>query len=256
MNDQRRKLLTQSLVDTLQVYNEAYRAGRPLVSDGHFDALEEQLRLLDPTNPFLSVIVDDTEVTVAGPAEATTVDLDALSAATLALIPPAMVDAFLTQAPHTIVMGSQQKAMSLADSAMHTWLTDAAGLELSWSDKLDGASAELTYRDGQFVRALTRGDGTTGVDITAAVWCIPTVPKTLPEPYNLVVRGEIVVRRSVFPKLNAALIAAGRKPVANVRNGAVGVMKTLANIAFAKYLDFFAFNTANLAVPLQDSSHG
>jgi DNA ligase (NAD+) len=108
--------------------------------------------------------------------------------------------------------------------------------------KAGRASAEATYRDGKLVRVMTRGDGAVGVDITAPCLRIESLPKTIELMGTVVVRGEVCMRKSRFPLLNDALVAAGRDPTKNTRNGTVGLIKTLKNIEFCHYLDFQAFD--------------
>jgi DNA ligase (NAD+) len=96
--------------------------------------------------------------------------------------------------------------------------------------KFDGASISLTYRNGTLLRALTRGDGTKGDDVTVNVRTIKSVPvkvsgKAIPEEF--VIRGEILMPRSVFDRINKERTEAGLVPFANPRNSAAGTLKTL-----------------------------
>ena len=93
--------------------------------------------------------------------------------------------------------------------------------------KYDGASINLTYQNGDLIRAVTRGDGTQGDDVTANVKTIPNVPLKLqgnfPEQFE--VRGEIVMPLEGFKLLNEKRIAAGEEPYMNPRNTASGSLK-------------------------------
>jgi DNA ligase (NAD+) len=94
--------------------------------------------------------------------------------------------------------------------------------------KFDGTAICLTYRDGQLLRALTRGDGTKGDDVTRNVIHIPAIPKQLkgtgfPEEFEI--RGEIYMPYAAFERLNAERIEAGLDPFANPRNAASGSLK-------------------------------
>ena len=96
--------------------------------------------------------------------------------------------------------------------------------------KFDGASVSLAYSDGILERALTRGDGTKGDDVTLNVRTIRSIPvrlsgKNLPERF--VIRGEILLSRKVFNELNEARINEGITPFANPRNAAAGTLKIL-----------------------------
>ena len=96
--------------------------------------------------------------------------------------------------------------------------------------KFDGASISLTYRNGTLVRALTRGDGTKGDDVTPNARTIRSIPlritgKNIPEEF--ITRGEILMPRAVFEKLNNERIREELPPFANPRNAASGTLKML-----------------------------
>jgi len=96
--------------------------------------------------------------------------------------------------------------------------------------KFDGASISLTYRNGTLVRALTRGDGTKGDDVTPNARTIRSIPlritgKNIPEEF--ITRGEILMPRAVFEKLNNERIREELPPFANPRNTASGTLKML-----------------------------
>ncbi len=98
--------------------------------------------------------------------------------------------------------------------------------------KYDGVSVELVYEGGRLVSAATRGDGATGEDVTANVRTIAAVPLRLREgkakaPERLVVRGEVLLFKKDFERLNAACEAAGEKVFANPRNAAAGSLRQL-----------------------------
>lgn len=96
--------------------------------------------------------------------------------------------------------------------------------------KLDGAAVSLLYRDGKLVRGATRGDGTTGEDITHNVRTIPSIPLALignDYPRVLEVRGEIYMPRAGFDRLNREALASGEKPFVNPRNAAAGSLRML-----------------------------
>ena len=96
--------------------------------------------------------------------------------------------------------------------------------------KFDGVSVSMTYRDGKLFRALTRGDGTKGDDVTQNVKTIRTVPLRLQDkqiPAEFIIRGEILMPRAVFNKLNEERLNSGNSPFANPRNAAAGTIKLL-----------------------------
>jgi len=97
--------------------------------------------------------------------------------------------------------------------------------------KVDGLAINLLYEDGKLVRALTRGDGRTGEDVTPNVKTIAAIPHTLtatkafPVPRLVEVRGEVFLPVAAFEKLNASLVEAGKAMFANPRNSAAGSLR-------------------------------
>ena len=110
----------------------------------------------------------------------------------------------------------------------HTALPESVVVEYVCEPKIDGLSMALTYENGRFVFGLTRGDGTTGEDITPNLRTIRTIPMKLdldPAPALLEARGEVYILRSEFLKWNERVEAAGEKPFANPRNAASGSVR-------------------------------
>lgn len=93
--------------------------------------------------------------------------------------------------------------------------------------KIDGISIELTYERGIFVLGTTRGDGTTGEDVTANLKTIQSLPLQLRQPVDLQVRGEVYMEREAFAALNAERDAQGEEPFKNPRNATGGTLKQL-----------------------------
>jgi DNA ligase (NAD+) len=107
---------------------------------------------------------------------------------------------------------------------------DFSELEYACEPKLDGIAVSLLYRDGVLERGATRGDGTTGEDITHNVRTIPSIPLRLRGsdfPPLLEVRGEIYMPKQGFEDLNARARAAGEKTFVNPRNAAAGSLRQL-----------------------------
>jgi len=135
------------------------------------------------------------------------------------------------------------------DRRVHDLLGDAP-VEYTCEMKLDGLSLALQYADGQLVSGLTRGDGSTGEDVTTNVRTIHSVPLSIAPakrkaaglPAKFEVRGEVVMPQTAFVKLNEEREAAGMAPAANPRNAAAGTIRTLEpNIVAQRRLDFYAY---------------
>jgi DNA ligase (NAD+) len=111
--------------------------------------------------------------------------------------------------------------------------------------KLDGLAISLVYEAGQLARAATRGDGATGEDITLNARTIPSVPLSLmgsTVPQRLEVRGEVVMPKAGFAKLNERAASQGEKLFANPRNAAAGSLRQLdPRIAAQRPLEFYAY---------------
>ncbi|MBQ9137973.1 MAG: NAD-dependent DNA ligase LigA [Alistipes sp.] len=123
--------------------------------------------------------------------------------------------------------------------------------------KFDGTAISLTYEDGRLVRAVTRGDGATGDDVTANVKTIRTIPLTLSGeniPKMFEIRGEIFMPYASFDRLNAEREAAGEQLFANPRNAAAGTLKQQQSAVVAKRgLDCILYQMAGDNLPF--SSH-
>lgn len=165
-------------------HQELYYNGEPELSDAEFDALWDELKSLDPANPVLRKVGRD------------------------------LSDGW-PKARHLIPMGSQEKASNPEDFL--AWASKISHPEYIVQHKLDGASLELQYDRGILVRAVTRGDGTVGDDITPNVRRMKGVVQRLPEPFSGGVRGEVLMAK--------ALHAAKYSDKANCRNAANGLMK-------------------------------
>lgn len=110
--------------------------------------------------------------------------------------------------------------------------------------KIDGLSVALTYENGIFVRGATRGDGTTGEDVTENLRTVRSIPLTLTEPVPyLCVRGEVYMSKSTFDTLNRKREEEGQPLFANPRNAAAGSLRQLdSRITAERRLDIFIFN--------------
>jgi DNA ligase (NAD+) len=125
--------------------------------------------------------------------------------------------------------------------------------------KFDGASVALTYREGVLASAATRGDGTTGETITANARTVRGVPLRTqqPLPGTTEVRGEVVMLKATFERLNAERLAAGATPFVNPRNAAAGGLRQLDSRATAaRGLSFFAYGLGFAEHPLAPTQSG
>ena len=151
---------------------------------------------------------------------------------------------------HTNPMLSLSNAFSKEDleefDARLRKLTNRA-IEYVCELKIDGLSIALTYQNGQLVLGATRGDGTTGEDVTGNVRTIKSVPLSLKEPWNIEVRGECYMPKKAFVALNEAREEEGLEVFANPRNAAAGSLRQLdPKIAAKRNLSVFLYNSPSV----------
>lgn len=107
--------------------------------------------------------------------------------------------------------------------------------------KIDGLSVALEYKNGEFIRGATRGNGLVGEDVTENLKTIKHIPQKLKEPIDIIVRGEVFIGKEDFDKLNETLDE--EEKFANARNLAAGSLRQLdSKIAASRPLDIFIFN--------------
>ena len=117
-----------------------------------------------------------------------------------------------------------------------------AAVDYAAEPKFDGLAISLAYRDGRFVQGATRGDGSTGEDVTANLRTVKAIPLKIPARGELEVRGEVLMYRLEFVALNERLRAAGQKEYVNPRNAAAGAIRQLdPRITAERPLRFFAY---------------
>jgi len=184
-------------------HQKLYYNGEPEISDEEFDALWDELEALDPGNPLLKAVGTDRSER-------------------------------WPKSPHRMTMGSLSKATD--PESFLAWATKVQYPLYLVQYKLDGASMELQYDEGHFVRGVTRGDGVIGDDITPNVAKMNGVPKELPEPFTGAVRGEVLMSRRMHDAKYA--------DKANCRNAANGLMKRKDGVG-AEDLDIICYDAVS-----------
>ena len=202
----------ESLRKEIRHHNHRYYVmDDPSVTDSEYDRLFHALRELEQQYPELITPESPTQRVGAQPLSA------------------------FSQVRHELPMLSLDNAFSDEDlTDFNRRLTDrlksTEELEFACEPKLDGIAVSLLYEDGKLVRGATRGDGTTGEDITQNVRTIGSIPLTLMGegwPRRLEVRGEIYMPRAGFDTLNADARKKDEKEFVNPRNAAAGSLRQL-----------------------------
>lgn len=125
--------------------------------------------------------------------------------------------------------------------------------------KIDGLSMSIRYENGKMVSAATRGDGTTGENVTANIRTIKEIPHELPKgaPAVVEVRGEVYMTKSAFMALNKQMEAEGRQTYVNPRNTAAGSLRQLdAKVTASRNLKFFAYAWGEMSEMPADTQLG
>ncbi len=214
-----------------------YGDDAPEISDAEYDALERELRTIEAEHTEL-VTPDSTSLQVGGEPS----------------------DAFINVS-HRAPLLSLDNAYSEADLiAWDERLTRSLGERSSRyvvEPKIDGFSIALWYRNGGLERAITRGDGAVGEDVTANVRTIQSIPERLTECVSfLEARGEIFMPRASFQALNQSRQTAGQPPFANPRNAASGSVRLLdAKITASRKLDGFFYVLADVEGEAPPNTH-
>ncbi|WNV86145.1 NAD-dependent DNA ligase LigA [Umezawaea sp. Da 62-37] len=204
----------QELADRIVVLRDAYYRGSPLVADAEYDVVEDELRELVGAHPDLAPDPNPLEQVGA----------------------PGVLHAPIR---HSRPMLSLEKATRPEQVA--AFFGRFPGQPVVVMPKLDGLSLALVYENGRLARAVTRGDGTTGDDVTTLVRALADgVPKRVGAPGRVEVRGEAVMLRSTFSAYN---VAHPDKPLINPRNAAAGTLRAKDPATVAeRRLQFFAFD--------------
>ena len=202
-----------ALVEQIRTHRDAYyQQDAPLISDADYDALFRELQRIEGQYPILAG-QDSPTAEVGGEVSA------AFSPVVHASRMYSLEDVFSLEELGAWLTRAQANALRLHPDTPVGWLCEV---------KIDGLALNLTYRGGKLVRAATRGDGTTGEDVTHNALTIAEIPHELsgtgwPEEFE--VRGEVFIGTEDFNAYNAALIAQGKAPLANPRNAAAGSLR-------------------------------
>lgn len=221
----------RQLIQLIAKHNHAYYVmDQPTISDSEYDHLFHQLKALEEQYPEL-VQADSPTTKVGGQA------LSKFESVTHVVPMLSLGNVF-----------NQEDLFAFARCVEERLPNQKVQYEVEL--KLDGLAISLWYENGVLVRGVTRGDGETGEDITQNVKTIRNLPKVLHSekyeiPRLLEVRGEVLMPKSGFEKLNADQEAKGEKTFANPRNAAAGSLRQLdPNIAAARPLAFYAYGIA------------
>lgn len=198
----------------LHRHNVAYYVhDQPTVSDAEYDALMRELQSLEAENPELVTPDSPTQRVGAMPAEAF---------------------GSITHRKPMLSLGNCFSEQDLRDFdarvKRHLGMDEATPICYACELKLDGLSISLTYENGKFVQGATRGDGTTGEDITQNLKTIKGIPLRLTGeniPARVEIRGEAFLTHSEFARINVDREAAGEATFANPRNAAAGSLRQL-----------------------------
>ena len=209
----------EALRTQINLHNYHYHSlDSPLVTDAEFDRLFHRLREIEEAHPGL-VTEDSPTQRVGG------VPLSAF-----------------TQVQHELPMLSLDNAFTEDDlrdfdRRLKARLGKDDVIDFACEPKIDGVAVSLIYERGQLMRGATRGDGTTGEDITQNIRTIESVPLRLhggKHPERLEVRGEVYLAKSTFARINAEAEREGDKMFANPRNAAAGSLRQLDSRLTAK----------------------
>lgn len=209
------------LVTQIQMHNERYYVqDDPIISDAEYDALFLELQALEHEHP--NLITNDSPTQNVGNSNS----------------------AVFTPVKHLRPMLSLDNAFNDEDFSKFAKTIQGSG-GLAGEPKFDGLALSIVYINGQLSRAVTRGDGAIGEDVTHNAKTIKDIPQRLDTdspPALLEVRGEVIMPRAGFKALNDKLAAAGQKTYVNPRNAASGAMRLIDPAETAnRPLSFYAY---------------
>lgn len=218
------KKRVSQLTKEIRHHNELYyNQDSPEISDFEYDALTRELKALEKEYPEL-ITPDSPTQKVGG--------------AALKLFSPVQ---------HAVKMESLQDVFSTEELREFGEKIDTGVTAFSVEPKIDGLSVSLEYSGGKFVRGSTRGDGTTGEDVTANLLQIESIPKNIDFDGELEVRGEVYMPKKSFLKLIERQELLGEQPAKNPRNAAAGSLRQKSSaITASRGLDIFVFNVQSI----------
>ncbi len=201
------------LSDRVREARTAYYVNdQPTISDAEYDELYRKLEEFEALNPHL-VANDSPTQEVGGEVSAAFAPVKHLEKMY------SLEDVFSTDELTAWLTRAEAQIANLPGAPKVQWLSEV---------KIDGLAVNLLYRNGDLVRAATRGDGTTGEDITHNVATIKDIPQKLTGenlPQEVEIRGEVFISSKDFRTLNEHIVEEGRAPFANPRNAAAGSLR-------------------------------
>ena len=223
-----------------------YSDGRAEVSDAEYDALFRELRKLEDAHPELASL--DSPTRRVGAALSAGEGFAKLQHE----VPMLSIDSLFTE----------EEVREFEEGVLR-FLNLEPGSKLDWiaEPKFDGVSASLLYIDGVLERGLTRGNGTTGEEITANLRTVRNIPLQLDGskrevPRRLEVRGEVLIHRDKFANYNRELVESGQEPLANTRNATAGALRRKDPALVSKYpLEFYFWSAHQLLGSSFESYH-
>ncbi|EEG22731.1 DNA ligase [Eikenella corrodens] len=232
----------RTLVQTLNRYaHEYYTLDAPSVPDAEYDRLYRELEALEAEHPQFRLPESPTQ-RVGGAV------LDGFETVVHAVPMLSLNNAF---SPRDDETGAFDHAEFLAFDERVCKELGVAQVEYAAEPKFDGLAVSLLYQNGILVQAATRGDGTTGENVTENIKTVRNIPLRLhgeKQPALLEVRGEVLMLKADFAALNQRQLEAGQKPFANPRNAAAGSLRQLdSKITAQRKLHFFAYGIAQLS---------
>ena len=218
-----------NLKNKIEKYNNLYyNEDNPIISDMEYDGLLRKLKEMEKEYPaLLEIDVSPTEK-IGGTASNK-----------------------FSKVEHKVPMLSLSNTYNIAeiedfDKRVKKMINFSEKIEYILELKLDGLSISLIYENGNLTRAVTRGDGKIGEDVTENIMEIESIPKKLKEPISLEVRGEIILPIKNFNKINEEREENGEEVFANPRNAAAGTIRQLDSTVVSKRgLDCYLYYLVN-----------